>query len=308
MLEPCEGKLSRTVLRGEGGSNTADLLDRPSDLTQRSGRIIRQGNFNPDVYLFRYVTKHTFDAYLWQTVENKQRYIGQILSEKEIPRRMEEDDMTLSFAEIKAVACGNPEIKRQMELTQEVKKLKMQKKYFFDQYCEMERYIKNIAPQRIESIKEQIDCVNEDLKLMENINFTNFHMKIFNYDYDEAKNATKHLRSIQGSFLSDREVGNYHGFRILIAKKRYYDDYRILLQGAETYEFFYNPESTNIAQKIIRTIKELPSEKERLQNYLDREERKYHTAKEALDPNFPFEQELKEKEQVLSDLNMKLSA
>ena len=112
MLEPCEGKLSRTVLRGEGGSNTADLLDKPADLEQQEGRILRQGNQNQKVKIFRYVTENTFDAYMWQILENKQKFISQIMTSKSPVRACEDvDDAALSYAEIKALATGNPYIK-----------------------------------------------------------------------------------------------------------------------------------------------------------------------------------------------------
>ena len=115
LLEPCEGKLSRTVLRGEGGSNTADLLDKPSSIEQREGRGLRQGNENKEVAVYRYVTKQTFDAYSWSLVENKQRFISQVMTSKTVSRTCEDiDEATLSYAEIKAVATGNPLIKEKM--------------------------------------------------------------------------------------------------------------------------------------------------------------------------------------------------
>ena len=115
MLEPYEGKLSRTVLRGEGGSNTADLLDKPSSIEQRKGRGLRQGNENDEVAVYRYVTKGTFDAYSWALVENKQRFISQVMTGKSVSRTCEDiDEATLSYAEIKAVATGNPMIKEKM--------------------------------------------------------------------------------------------------------------------------------------------------------------------------------------------------
>ena len=123
LLEPCEGKLSRTVLRGEGGSNTADLLDRPSDLAQRLGRIVRQGNQNPEVEIFRYVTEGTFDAYLYQLVENKQKFIAQIMTSKAPVRVADDvDETALSYSEIKALATGNPLIIEKCNLDMEVGK------------------------------------------------------------------------------------------------------------------------------------------------------------------------------------------
>lgn len=150
MLEPCEGKLSRTVLRGEGGSNTADLLDKPSDLEQQEGRILRQGNQNEKVKIFRYVTENTFDSYMWQILENKQKFISQIMTSKSPVRACEDvDDAALSYAEIKALATGNPYIKEKMDLDIQVSKLKLMKANHTSQIYRLETDIANRYPMQI---------------------------------------------------------------------------------------------------------------------------------------------------------------
>ena len=151
MLEPCEGKLSCTVLRGERDSNIPDLLDRPADLSQRAGRIVRQGNENKDVYIFRYVTENTFDAYLFQTLENKQKYISQIMTSKTPVRVAEDvDEATLNYAEIKALATGNPLIREKMDLDVEVSKLKMLESNFKSNLYKMEDKVAKVYPKEIE--------------------------------------------------------------------------------------------------------------------------------------------------------------
>ena len=150
MLEPCEGKLSCTVLRGEGGSNTANLLDRPSDLQQREGRIIRQGNENKEVDIYSYVTEQTFDSYLYQLVESKQKFISQIMTSKSPVRSAEDvDETALNYAEIKALASGNPLIKDKMNLDIEVSKLKMLKSTFLNQKYALEDKIRKFFPTEI---------------------------------------------------------------------------------------------------------------------------------------------------------------
>ena len=165
MLEPCEGKLSRTVLRGEGDSNTADLLDKPSSIEQREGRGIRQGNLNEEVAVYRYVTKETFDAYSWSLVENKQRFISQVMTSKAVSRTCEDiDEATLSYAEIKALASGNPKVKEKMELDTKVSKLKLAKANYLSQKYDLEDRIIKYYPQKIKSIRTRIEGLENDIK------------------------------------------------------------------------------------------------------------------------------------------------
>lgn len=282
---------------------------RPSDLTQRSGRIIRQGNFNKEVYIYRYVTKNTFDSYLWQTVENKQRYIGQILSEENIPRRMEEDDLTLSFAEIKAAACGNPLIKEQMELTQQVKRLKMQKNNFLNQYYELESYISKIAPNRIEQYKKNIENIEKDIEVAKKYHTDDFHIKVLDkYDSDTRAEANKIIRNIQPSYKNERKIASYQGFDIILDRKSVYSHQTMIIRGNYDYEFEFSG-STNIMYQIDKIIEYgILEELKTFKRRLEFESRKFVTAKTELNPDFPHESELIKKQARLSELNQKLSA
>lgn len=282
---------------------------RPSDLTQRSGRIIRQGNFNKEVYIYRYVTKNTFDSYLWQTVENKQRYIGQILSEENIPRRMEEDDLTLSFAEIKAAACGNPLIKEQMELTQQVKRLKMQKNNFLNQYYELESYISKIAPNRIEQYKKNIENIEKDIEVAKKYHTDDFHIKVLDkYDSDTRAEANKIIRNIQPSYKNERKIASYQGFDIILDRKSVYSHQTMIIRGNYDYEIEFSG-STNIMYQIDKIIEYgILEELKNFKRRLEFESRKFATAKTELNPDFPHESELIKKQARLSELNQKLSA
>ena len=282
---------------------------RPSDLTQRSGRIIRQGNFNKEVYIYRYVTKNTFDSYLWQTVENKQRYIGQILSEENIPRRMEEDDLTLSFAEIKAAACGNPLIKEQMELTQQVKRLKMQKNNFLNQYYELEFYISKIAPNRIEQYKKNIENIEKDIEVAKKYHTGDFHIKVLDkYDSDTRAEANKIIHNIQPSYKNERKIASYQGFDIILDRKSVYSHQTMIIRGNYDYEFEFSG-STNIMYQIDKIIEYgILEELKTFKRRLEFESRKFVTAKTELNPDFPHESELIKKQARLSELNQKLSA
>lgn len=282
---------------------------RPSDLTQRSGRIIRQGNFNKEVYIYRYVTKNTFDSYLWQIVENKQRYIGQILSEENIPRRMEEDDLTLSFAEIKAAACGNPLIKEQMELTQQVKRLKMQKNNFLNQYYELESYISKIAPNRIEQYKKNIENIEKDIEVAKKYHTGDFHIKVLDkYDSDTRAEANKIIHNIQPSYKNERKIASYQGFDIILDRKSVYSHQTMIIRGNYDYEFEFSG-STNIMYQIDKIIEYgILEELKTFKRRLEFESRKFVTAKTELNPDFPHESELIKKQARLSELNQKLSA
>lgn len=282
---------------------------RPSDLTQRSGRIIRQGNFNKEVYIYRYVTKNTFDSYLWQTVENKQRYIGQILSEENIPRRMEEDDLTLSFAEIKAAACGNPLIKEQMELTQQVKRLKMQKNNFLNQYYELESYISKIAPNRIEQYKKNIENIEKDIEVAKKYHTGDFHIKILDkYDSDTRAEANKIIHNIQPSYKNERKIASYQGFDIILDRKSVYSHQTMIIRGNYDYEFEFSG-NTNIMYQIDKIIEYgILEELKTFKRRLEFESRKFVTAKTELNPDFSHESELIKKQARLSELNQKLSA
>lgn len=281
---------------------------RPSDLTQRSGRIIRQGNHNSMVFIYRYVTKNTFDSYMWQTVENKQRYISQILSEEDIPRRMKEDETTLSYAEIKAAACGDPKIKEQMELTRDVQNLKLRKNEFLNQYYNLESYVREIAPQRVQQYKDIITRISQDQCKADRYKDKEFLMKICGYKFDNAHEASSFIHTLEGAFDSDKVIGSYKGFELVIPKKRYFEDRRILLKGEHNYEMKYF-ETTNIVYQMQKMINNLSAELDVYTSKLHDEERKFATAKvEVNNTEFPYEKELILKEERLGELNLQLSA
>lgn len=145
-----------------------DIPWRPADLEQRRGRIVRQGNENKDVYIFRYVTENTFDAYLFQTLENKQKYISQIMTSKTPVRVAEDvDEATLNYAEIKALATGNPLIREKMDLDVEVSKLKMLESNFKSNLYKMEDKVVKVYPKEIESLKEKIENLKKDIEKVE---------------------------------------------------------------------------------------------------------------------------------------------
>lgn len=217
MLEPCEGKLSCTVLRWEGGSNTADLLDKPSAIEQREGRILRHGNKNKEVNIYRYVTKNSFDAYLWGIVETKQRFISQVMTNKELARNCEDiDETVLNFAEIKAIASGNPLIMEKMEVDNEVTRLRVLKAAY-----DGKRYILQDAftfqyPQRIQKRTEELERVQEDIRTRDEAvkNAPQFEITLRGRTYQERKEAGVILQEIiSNTVLYDAiEIGSFRNF------------------------------------------------------------------------------------------------
>ena len=216
MLELCEGKLSCTVLRGERDSNIPDLLDRPADLSQRAGRVVRQGNENKDVYIFRYVTENTFDAYLFQTLENKQKYISQIMTSKTPVRVAEDvDEATLNYAEIKALATGNPLIREKMDLDVEVSKLKMLESNFKSNLYKLEDKVVKIYPKEIENLKSRIENLRKDIKAVEPYREENTDREV--YIQPSLENVGEN--SIETEKKSDKEAVSKFTSLILDGKK-----------------------------------------------------------------------------------------
>lgn len=240
MLEPCEGKLSRTVLRGEGGSNTADLLDKPSSIEQREGRGIRQGNLNEEVAVYRYVTKETFDAYSWSLVENKQRFISQVMTNKAVSRTCEDiDEATLSYAEIKAVATGNPLIKEKMELDNELQRLKLLKaNYDSQRYTFQDNFIIKY-PKLIQAAEEKLKCVKYDIEARDKelLKGDEFAITIGKITYDErSEGGTALLEAVSKSKSGDTyEIGSFRGFALLV-EKNYMGINYMILRGKTEYK------------------------------------------------------------------------
>lgn len=167
-----------TAALGWAGTNVQDLLVashdldcpwRPRDLEQRRGRSIRQGNKNKEVDIIRYVTEGTFDAYLYQVMENKQKFISQIMTSKSPARSVDDVDMTaLSYAEIKALASGNPAIKEKMDLDVSVSKLQLLKQNYLSQKYDLESKILNYYPKEIKVMEQRITCYEKDMELVKN--------------------------------------------------------------------------------------------------------------------------------------------
>lgn len=281
---------------------------RPSDLEQRAGRIVRQGNRNKDVYIYRYVTEGTFDAYLYQLVENKQKFIGQIMTSKSPVRSAEDiDEASLSYAEIKALASGNPKVKEKMELDTKVSKLKLSKANYLSQKYDLEDRIIKYYPQKIKSIKTRIEGLENDIKdLKPQKEFQQIKIKdMLIVDKKQAGNAI--LLACKGYDGQDKKyIGEYRGFDLYIQFNSLSQYYIMSLKK----ELYYPVELgndvygnlTRIDNAIENIPKSLKVEKELFQNTLQQ----LHNAELEVEKPFEKEDELNNALKKLSKINKEL--
>ena len=281
---------------------------RPSDLEQRAGRIVRQGNRNKDVYIYRYVTEGTFDAYLYQLVENKQKFIGQIMTSKSPVRSAEDiDEASLSYAEIKALASGNPKVKEKMELDTKVSKLKFAKANYLSQKYDLEDRIIKYYPQKIKAIKTRIEGLENDIKdLKPQKEFQQIKIKdMLIVDKKQAGNAI--ILACKGYDGQDKKyIGEYRGFDLYIQFNSLSQYYIMSLKK----ELYYPVELGNdvygnlirIDNAIENIPKSLKVEKELLQNTLQQ----LHNAELEVKKPFEKEDELNDALKKLSKINKEL--
>lgn len=281
---------------------------RPSDLEQRAGRIVRQGNRNKDVYIYRYVTEGTFDAYLYQLVENKQKFIGQIMTSKSPVRSAEDiDEASLSYAEIKALASGNPKVKEKMELDTKVSKLKLAKANYLSQKYDLEDRIIKYYPQKVKSIRTRIEGLENDIKdLKPQKEFQQIKIKdMLIVDKKQAGNAI--LLACKGYDGQDKKyIGEYRGFDLYIQFNSLSQYYIMSLKK----ELYYPVELgndvygnlTRIDNAIENIPKSLKVERELLQNTLQQ----LHNAELEVEKPFEKEDELNNALKKLSKINKEL--
>lgn len=304
------------------GTNVQDLiiashdLDcpwRPRDLEQRAGRTIRQGNKNPKVDIVRYVTEGTFDAYLYQIIENKQKFISQIMTSKSPARSVEDiDEVALSYAEIKALAVGNPYIKEKMDLDIQVSKLQLFKQSFLSQKYEMEDKAVRYFPNEIRQCEQRIADYESDIALAkENTppdRETFPEMQIHDVVYTEKKEAGQAIIEACKAMKSADAVliGRYRGFPMKLSYDSFQKVFVISMYGKQVYHV---PLGTDIHGNITRLdnkIQEIPDKMLRCQDKLENLKVQLENAKEEAQKEFPQEAELAEKVARLGELNVLL--
>ena len=285
---------------------------RPRDLIQRSGRIVRQGNENKEVTIFRYVTNATFDSYLWQTLENKQRFISQIMTSKSPVRSCEDaDETTLSYAEVKALCAGDERIKEKMNLDVEVTKLKLMKANHNNQQYALEDSVHKHFPEMIAKTKERIAGYEQDLAYIrsQTVPANGFApMTIQGKEYIEKADAGKALLDVCSTVkgLAETDIGKYMGFDMSVKLGTYFTDYTLTLKHIMSYEVSLGSDVYGNITRINNVLGSievsLNDSKARLENL----EIQLENAKSELGKPFPHEAELKSKSERLSYLNSQL--
>jgi hypothetical protein len=283
---------------------------RPSDLEQRNGRILRQGNMNEEVEIYRYVTEQTFDAYSYQLIEQKQRFIGQIMTSKAPVRSAADlDEAALSYAEVKALATGNPLIKERMELDVEVSRLKLLKSEYRNQKYRYETQISTTLPRKISAIKQRIQGLEADIQTSRRYEDAEFSMDIGGKTYTEKKDAGELLLSSIKT-IEDQEshtVGQYKGFDILLQRDDLFKQPYIELQGRIRHRIEMGSDVHGNIQRIDNLIKSLPDLLEYKVDELSSTEKQIEVAKQEVKKPFSQEFELKQKLIRLDELNHELA-
>ena len=286
---------------------------RPSDLIQRSGRIIRQGNKNPEVDIYRYVTEGTFDAYLYQLVENKQRFISQIMTSKTPVRFAEDiDETALSYAEIKALAAGNPDIIEKTELDTQVAKLKLLKQNYLSEKYALEDKVIKYYPNEIKRLENRIEDMKEDIEAFNNNNTpdNSFEkMNIKGTDFTERKEAGEKIIEICKSMTNPEplEIGEYKGFKIILSFDTMDRKFYASMKNNLSYKTELGSDPSGNITRIDNVLNGIETRLSNIENNLEDTKKNYESAKKEIEKPFPQEEELKTKSKRLDELNIKLN-
>lgn len=290
---------------------------RPADIAQRNGRMVRQGNLNKEVSIFIYVTESTFDAYSWQLVENKQKFISQIMTSKSPARSCEDmDEAALSYAEVKALAAGNPMIKEKMDLDIQVSRLRSLKAAYTSQHYRLEDAVTGFIPRKIQSTRcsienyekdrqtiRQTQCYDKDQKLIFDIELDGRH-------YDKREDAGKALLGLVGASVRVNHavsVGHYAGLTLQVLYVPLAKVFEAHLVGAATHATELGADAAGNMVRLQNVINALPEDIKNLQTQLAQAEKQLVDAKEELKQPFAQEQELADKSARLAELDALLN-
>ena len=289
-----------------------DVGWKPSDMTQRNGRIIRQGNMNKEVKVFNYVTEGTFDAYLWQTLENKQRFISQIMTSKSPVRSCEDvDEQALSYAEIKALCAGNPLIKEKMDLDVQVAKLKVLKSDHQSQKFRLQDKLLTKFPADIQEANAHIAGLKADAQLAAahpqgKEEFCG--MTIKGVAYDEKKTAGERLVLACSELPNAEEkvIGSYRGFELSLRFDAFRTEYQALLKGQRKYTVPLGNDPLGNITRLDNSLNNFPERITAAENELTTLHQQQAAAQIEVEKPFPQEEELAEKSARLAELNAQL--
>ena len=287
---------------------------RPSDLEQRSGRIVRQGNENPQVDIYRYVTEQTFDAYLYQLVEGKQKFASQIMTSKSPVRSAEDiDETALSYAEIKMLATGNPYIKEKMDLDIQVQKLKMLKSNFLSEKYGLEDKVIKFYPQQIAYLKSRVEGLTKDVETAKlhpkPIDEQPLGMTVSGVSYSEKAEAGQAIINACKSMNSPDAIplGEYRGFQMELYFDTVQRNYVVKLKGETSRDVPLGDDSHGNIVRIDNGIERFEETLADTKNSLENTEKQFETAKQEIEKPFAKEEELRAKTARLDELNILLN-
>ena len=284
---------------------------RPGDLEQRAGRIVRQGNMNPDVHIYRYVTEKSFDSYLWQTIENKQRFISQIMSSKSPVRACDDvDETALSYAEIKALCAGDPRIKEKMDLDIEVAKLRLMKADYQSNQFKLEDQILKQYPEEIRQAQERAKGYRADMALLEahplpKDGFVGMAIKGKRIVDKEA--AGKMLLEACRLSPHDMELGEYRGMKMTVDYDSYRQEVKLVLRGEMSHTVTMGTDVYGNLTRIENALANMPQKLEKAEERIVELERQTEQAKAELGKPFAQEKALEAKAARLAELNAALN-
>lgn len=287
---------------------------RPSDLEQRSGRIVRQGNENPQVDIYRYVTEQTFDAYLYQLVEGKQKFASQIMTSKSPVRSAEDiDETALSYAEIKMLATGNPYIKEKMDLDIQVQKLKMLKSNFLSEKYGLEDKVIKFYPQQIAYLKSRVEGLTKDVETAKlhpkPIDEQPLGMMVSGVSYSEKAEAGQAIINACKSMNSPDAIplGEYRGFQMELYFDTVQRNYVVKLKGETSRDVPLGDDAHGNIVRIDNGIERFEEALADTKNSLENAEKQFETAKQEIEKPFAKEEELRAKTARLDELNILLN-
>ena len=287
---------------------------RPSDLEQRSGRIIRQGNENPEVDIYRYVTEDTFDAYLFQLIEGKQRFASQIMSGKSPVRSAEDiDETALSYAEIKMLATGDPNIKEKMDLDTQVAKLRLLKSNYLSEKYKLEDKILKYYPKEIARLSEQKSGIEADIDTAghnpKTVNDEFVGMTVKDKFYTERAAAGDAVIAACKDMTTSAPIrlGKYRGFDTELEYDVFEHSFKVLIKGKLTYHAWLGTDNVGNVTRIDNVIDSLPKRLSQVTEGLENAQRQLETAKEQVEKPFAQEEELASKTARLAVLNSLLN-
>ena len=291
-----------------------DVPWRPSDIEQQEGRILRQGNMNDKVKIIRYVTEGTFDSYSWQLIENKQKFIGQIMTSKSPVRSCEDiDEAALSYAEVKALATGNPYIKEKMDLDIQVSKLKLLKANHTSQRYRLEDNIAKHYPMQITALKERLEGYRTDIQTYaahKPVDKDAFSMKIGNRTYTDKKEAGAALIDMCRSAKQPNmavTIGEFQGFKMSVSFDSFFSKFTISLKGSLSHEVEIGADPLGNLQRLSNALEGMTGKMADVEQKLSNVEHQLETAKVEVTKPFAQEQELAEKLERLAELNALLN-